>query len=150
MPEQHQRWRHAFIELTQDLHRHLDLVAPPVPDADDQALTVGITWRGAEVSLQHGNPDDTVGSAGCMRIQCRFGAVSDDDAERILGQALVANSALARLQAGMFSLDVTDHSLMFSCVESLAATHASELAEALNRIAEAARTWRQRNTSAFH
>jgi hypothetical protein len=85
-----------------------------------------------------------------MRMQCRFGTVPDDDVDRVLGQALVANSVLARLQAGMFSLDVADRSLMFSCVQPLAATHAVELAAALHRIAEAASTWRQRNTLAFH
>ena len=114
MPGQHQRWRLAFIELADDLHRHLELTMPAVPDAADQALTLDITWRGAAFSLHHGDPDDTVGR---MRMQCRFGTVPDDDVDRVLGQALVANSVLARLQAGMFSLDVADQIGRASCRE---------------------------------
>lgn len=147
MPDEHHRWRSAFIELADDLHRHLGVTMPAIPDAADQSLAFEISWGGVVFRLDHGDPDD---ADGRMRVQCGFGRVPEDDADRILGQALVANSVLARLQSGMFALDSSDRSLKFSFVQPLAATHAAELAAALQRVAEAAITWRQRNHFASH
>jgi hypothetical protein len=139
--------RQTFVDLIDDLHRHLGLQMPDVPDATGQPLTLDLTWNGEDFTLQHVDPSAT---AGCMRVQCRFGTVPEDDMDRILAQALAANSALARQQAGMFALDVADRGMVFSFIQPLAATHAADLTAAMRRIAQAAQSWRQRNACALH
>jgi len=75
--------RRRFVELVDDLRRHLGLEATPIPDATDDALTLPLQHRGVPMTLVH----DGISSPEHYAIECDLepvGAIGDDEARDLL------------------------------------------------------------------
>jgi hypothetical protein len=130
--------RRQFVELVDDLHRHLGLAPKNVPDADDEALALPIRHRGVAMALVH----DGSSWPECCAIECHLDAISSTDGE-MARELLSLNFHCLSEGIGTIALSESQDAVLFTRPVLLERATAEGLLGELNTTAQVHGWWHE-------
>ena len=129
-------WRARFISLAEAVCRLRGQSAVAVIDDPDNYLSLEVSVEGQNFEILH-FPEDHER----LVVHCRVSRAQSLD---ILKSSLATNLQLARLHAGMFTLDPDTETLVYSTFQSLRGLTAEQLLQDLSTLPAVIAPWLQR------